>query len=118
TGRRPHRLPVHRDGLEPGRRAQLGHPLPEARRERLTVEGREHPVEGVVAGDAVGQLQEPLEPVVPGVAESLDLLETVGPADHRTEGDGEDVVEPVIPSASTARVAVYGIIAEVSSSTP
>src|SRR5262249_46544338 len=35
--------------------------------------------ERVVAGDAVGQGQEPLGPVMPGVAEPLDLLEAIGP---------------------------------------
>ena len=53
TRRRPARLAVDGDGLQPGRRVQVGHPLPEAGGEHLAVQCREHPVEGVVAGDPV-----------------------------------------------------------------
>ncbi len=108
AGGRPARLAVNRDGPQPRVLAQVGHPPGEARRELVPVQRREHPVERVVAGDAVGQRQERLEPVHAGVAEPLDLLEAVGPADDRAQGDDKDVVESVPLGPIHTRVGQIG----------
>jgi hypothetical protein len=61
-----------------------------------------------VAGDAVGQRQESLEPVELGQAEPLDLLEAVGTGDDRTDGDHQDVGQPVFLGPIHPRVGQVG----------
>src|SRR5205823_5282754 len=57
------RLAVNGHLLQPQLFANFDHPVPEALRELLRIEQLEHPTERVVRGNAVGQLQERLEPV-------------------------------------------------------
>src|SRR5262249_19786319 len=68
------------------------------------------PVEGGAAGEAAGQGQERPQPVAPGEAEPLDLLEAVGTADDGAERNGQDVVEPVLLGPIDAWVGQVGEI--------
>jgi hypothetical protein len=94
--RRPRRPPTSRSRNSAARAVPPAHPgdrrhdPPQRPRERrrclpvhyrvepVAVQGREHPVEGVGAGDPGGPRQEPLEPALPRLPEPLDLLEAVG----------------------------------------
>jgi hypothetical protein len=71
------------------------HPVPEADLERLRLEPVEDALEGVMRGDAVGQLQETLQPVATLAAERLDVLPVLGAGDDGAEGDDEDVLQPM-----------------------
>ena len=62
------------------------------------------PVDGVVARDAVGPIEEGLEPVFAGVGEIFDHFEAFAAADHRDDGDGEDGVEAVFGASDDAGV--------------
>src|SRR5262245_5614743 len=87
------------DGVDPAGEAVLeGH----------RAQRGEDPVEGVVAGDAVGQLQEAGQPVLLGVAESLDVIPALRPADDGAQGDDDDVGQLVPPGAADARVGQVG----------
>ena len=57
-----------------------------------------------MAGDAVGQLQEGAQPRLLGVAEKLHVLEALGPAEQRAEGEDQQVFKLVQPGALDARV--------------
>ena len=108
AGGRPHRLAVDGHRPQTGRGTQPSRPPAEAGRERRAVQGGQHPVERVVAGDAVGQLQEPPQPVELGLAEPLDLFETVRPGDDRADGDHQNVGEPVFFGPIHPRVGQVG----------
>jgi hypothetical protein len=84
-------LAVDGDDLPLGRLVQRLDPAQEALLELVGVEPLEEAAEGVMRGDAVGQVQEGLEPVVLGVAEVLDVVPGVGPGDDGADGDGDDV---------------------------
>jgi hypothetical protein len=94
-GGRPHRLAVDGDVLQPGGLVHRRHPLGDARPELTWIEPGEQSVECVMARDAVGERKETTQPVLFGLAEPLDFLPRVGPGDHRTKGDNQDVGEPV-----------------------
>ncbi len=83
------------DGDQPAGRGggQVGDPLHEALLEGHRVQRREDPAEGVVRGDAVGQVQEGLEPLPLAAAELGHLHPAVGPADDGADGDGQDVAQ-------------------------
>jgi hypothetical protein len=83
-------LPVERDHPSRKRRRDGFGPAQEAGLELLGVEGLEDAVEGVVGGDAVGQVEERLEPVDLGLPELLDIVPGLGAADDRAEGDRDD----------------------------
>jgi hypothetical protein len=83
-------------------------PVGKAPRECLGVEQAEDPAEGVVRGDAVGQSEQRLEPVVLGVAVGLDRRPGFGARDDGTDGDADDVEQFVPPRALTARVEQVG----------
>src|SRR5262249_57546329 len=74
-------------------------PAQEAALEGVGVQPLEDPLEGVVAGDAVGQGQEPSQPLAATPGEGLDLGEVVGPADDGTDGDDEEVPQQRPPAA-------------------
>ena len=101
------RLAINGDDLAAQRAAQALRPAQEGVQEALRVECGEEAVEGVVAGDAVGQLQEGAQPRLLGVAEKFHVLETLGPAEQRAEGDEEDVLKLVQPGALHARVGEF-----------
>ena len=79
-------------------------PIQQALLEGLRVEGVEEALEGVVGGDAIGQLQEGLEPVPAVVAEGLDALPVVGVGDDGTDGDGDDVQQEVLAAVDAAGI--------------
>ena len=58
-------------------------------------EQAEDAAEGVVGGNAVGQTQEGLEPVLLGATVLGDVLPTIGSADDGADGDDHDVHEVV-----------------------
>ena len=71
------------------------HPFPKASLERLGLEPIEDTLEGVVRGDAVGQLQEGAQPVAAFASEGHDLLPILGPGDDRAQSDDDDVLQAV-----------------------
>ena len=77
--------------LAAGELDHRGHPLLEAAIEGPGVQATEDIAEGVVGGDAVGQVQEGLQPGEPGPAILGHGGPAVGPTDHREEGDGEEI---------------------------
>lgn len=60
------------------------------------IEKREDAVEGVVAGDAVGEAQEGGKPIALDLAEVLHVVKRLAAAEQRTDDDGEDVGEFVM----------------------
>ncbi|PNW63844.1 UNVERIFIED_CONTAM: hypothetical protein BEN50_24770 [Euhalothece sp. KZN 001] len=104
----PQRLAVHGDQPPGGVPSDRLRPRDEASLERVGVERGEHAADRVVAGDAVGQVEEGLEPVVLGLAEAFDVGGSLGAADHREEAEGEDVckaVHDVVPGPGVGQVA-------------
>ena len=57
-----------------------------------------------MAGDAAGQLEQSLEPVVLGLAEFLHIHEAFRAAEQRADRDDEDVVQAMRLAALDARV--------------
>ena len=56
-------LAIHGNHLSLGQPVDAAHPCPEAVPEAVRVDAGKHPGKGVGAGDAIGQLQEPAEPL-------------------------------------------------------
>jgi hypothetical protein len=71
----------------------------------------EHPLEGVLRRDPVGQAQKGLEPLVLGFAEINHIRPEIGPTNHRTNGDHDHVREAMPLALRTPRI---GQIREVS----
>jgi hypothetical protein len=67
----------------------------EAGLERLRIQACKHAAEGVVGGDARGQLEEAGKPREFGAAKKRHLDPAIGPADDRTNGDHQHVGEPM-----------------------
>jgi hypothetical protein len=101
-------LAVDGDDLPLGLLMQGLDPTEEAPLELVGVEPLEEAAVGVVAGDAVGQIEEGLEPVLLGLAEVLDVVPGIGPGDHGTDGDGDDVEQFMEAGAVDARVGQVG----------
>ena len=57
-----------------------------------------------MAGDAVGQFQKGAQPRLLGLPKDLHVLEALGPAEQRAEGDDQQVFKLVQPGALHARV--------------
>src|SRR6516165_2609666 len=79
-------------------------PLDESLLQRHGVEAIKDPLEGVMGGDAVGQLQEALEPVLAAAGEGSHVNPSVGPGDNGTKGHDDDVEEQVTLAAVDAWV--------------
>jgi hypothetical protein len=79
-------------------------PAQEALLERRRVESGEHPREGVVGRDAVGQVEVEGEPGPAVAAELLDAGEGVGPGEDAADGDEDDVDQRVPAGPHDARV--------------
>ena len=76
-----------------------GHPTPEAGLELHGVDQGEEAAEGVVGGDAVGQLQEAAQPLQLGVAEALDGHPVVRTAQDSTQGH-RNHIQQLVPLAA------------------
>src|SRR5262249_16833089 len=68
--------------------------------------------EGIVAGDAVGQVEEAAEPVDLGLAESFDGDPVVGAAEDGAERDPDDAQQGVLTAPFDARVSQAGEVPE------
>ena len=101
-------LAVQGDDFARQRAAQALGPGAEGFGELLRVEHGKDASEGVVAGDAVGQLQEFAQPMLLGLAELLHLHEALGPAQQRADGEQKDVVQGVALAALDAGVGEMG----------
>ena len=107
------RLAIEGHDLAGQRRAQALGPGGESLGKLRGVEQSEDTPEGVVAGDAVGQCEQALEPVALGLAELLDVHKALGTAEQRAEGDEQNVVERMAFGAREARVfEVVEVVAE------
>ena len=87
----PQSLAINGRHLSLDQLAHRIHPVGEAGGEPLWVQHAEYPTEGIVRGNPVGQLQEPVKPFPFGLAELLDLHPVVRAADDGTQGDDDDV---------------------------
>ena len=90
-----HRLPVNGHHVLGQSRSYRRDPLDEACLELLGIELGEHVREGIVRGDAVGQVQEGAKPALLRSPESFHAGPVIGPADQRAQGDHEDIAELV-----------------------
>ena len=107
------RLAIEGHDLAGQRRAQALGPGGESLGKLRGVEQSEDTPEGVVAGDAVGECEQALEPVALGLAELLDVHKALGTAEQRAEGDEQNVVERMAFGAREARVfEVVEVVAE------
>jgi hypothetical protein len=86
-------LSVDGDDLTLGRLVQRLDPAEEAPLELVGVEPLEEAAERVVGRDAMGQVQERLQPVVLDLSKVLDLVSGVRPGNDGAEGDGHDIEE-------------------------
>ena len=68
------------------------------------IEAGQDAAEGVVGGDAVGQVEVAGEPVPAVAAELVDGGERVGPGEDAADGDEDDVDQGVLAGALDARV--------------
>ena len=87
-------------------------PGEEAGLELRRVQGREHPIERVVRGDAVAEVEEGAEPVGPRFPKRGNLVPTLGAADHRTDGDGQDIHQRMQLGALDPRVGERGEVTQ------
>ncbi len=62
----------------------------------MRIERLEEAVEGVVAGNALGQFQKGLEPVFFGAAKILQVIEALAAAEQRADRDDQEIDEPVL----------------------
>jgi hypothetical protein len=72
--------------------------------ERPRIEASQDPSEGVVRGDAIGQVEEAGEPGPAVEAELLDRGERVGPREDAADRDEDDVDQGVLSGPFDARV--------------
>ena len=84
-------LAIHGDDLTGGDLVNGLDPTEEALDELFAIEQGEDPADGVMRRDAIGQLQELLQPVPFGVPELLHGDEVIGAGDHGTDGEEQDV---------------------------
>ena len=90
------RLPIDRDDLVfAQRRDDASYPGAKGLFELLRIEQREHALEGIGRGHAIVEPQKALQPRHFGTPPLRDLLEVVGPAEHRTHRHGEHFAQPV-----------------------
>src|SRR5262249_54939693 len=75
--------------------ADVVEPLQQSSLERQRIEPIEDPAERVARRNAVGQLQEPLEPFLAAAGEGSDLFPGVGVGNYGTDGHRGDVGEQV-----------------------
>jgi hypothetical protein len=104
--RAAHRLAVDRDLPRPIplRPEHRPHPAEERALERVRVDQHQHAAEGVVRGDAVGEIEEAPEPRLLAPAVERDVLEALRLAEHGAHRDDEDVEQPVLDLPPAARV--------------
>ena len=79
-------------------------PGQERRLERRRVDQHEHTPERVVRGNAVRQIQKGLQPRQLVAAIQRDVVPTFRTRDHRANGDDQDIRQPVLDLAATARI--------------
>ncbi len=102
--RAPHARPIQCNHLTGGLHRTGGNPGQEAALKPGRVEGGEHPPEGIVRGDAIGQGQERLQPGALRLAECLNLHPPVRPANHPAERDRDDVQQLMPFGSLNARI--------------
>jgi len=92
------------DGDQPPGRGQICNPRHEVLLKGRRIECREDPAGHVVRRNAVGQVEEGLEPLLLALAELRDLCPAVGAADDGTDGGGQAVQKAVLLCSVYARV--------------
>ena len=86
-------LAVERDDFARQALAQTLGPKREGLGELRGVQRGENPPESVVAGDAVGQFEQPAQPLPLRFAKLLHVHEALGSAEQRADRDDQDVVK-------------------------
>ena len=105
AGRAPARLAIDRHHrVAAQRRNHRRHPAAKGRLELVRIDQREHPLEGVVGGDAVLEHHEPAQPLELLLAPRLDVGEVVRPAQHRAHGHRQQLGQVVADLARAARI--------------
>ena len=97
-------LAVEGDDFAGQRHAQALRPGGEGLGELRRIQRGEDPPEGVVAGDAMRQCEQSLQPVTLRMAELFHVHEALGTAEQRADRDDQDVVERMAFGARDARV--------------
>jgi hypothetical protein len=59
------------------------------------LDGRKHRPRGAVRGDTVGQAPKPAKPAYFGLTKLFDGNPIIGPTQHGTQGDGDDIDQSV-----------------------
>ena len=98
------RLAVDGDDLRANGLAQALGPLAKAGGKLLGVKERKHPAEGIMAGDAMRQLQKTAQEILLGVTELFKVHKVFGPAKHGTDRDHQNVAERVHLAAIDPRI--------------
>jgi hypothetical protein len=80
------------------------HPDGEALLEGHRVQARKDALEGVVAGNPVGQFEKTFEPVLAFLAEQGDLLKVIGSGDDGADSDDQDRLKGMTLAPVDARV--------------
>lgn len=80
------------------------HPLAETLLHLLRVEQREYPPEGVVGGNAAGQVEKRRRPRLLQLPIVRDVDPRFGPGHHGADGDDQQVEQAVPGAPGTARV--------------
>ena len=106
--RAPERFAVDGDVFEAEGLAQFVHPTAETRGEDLGIQSAEDSINRIVARDAIGQFEEALEPVLPPFGKGFDRLEGLGSANHGTQGDHQNVIEPMLAGPHHAGIGQFG----------
>ncbi len=85
------------DGHLPGGRGcDRLDPVQEAALERHRIQSRKDPTERMVAGDAIGQGKKGPQPWLLCLPKCLDVDPVIGPAQHGTEGNSNDVAQAML----------------------
>jgi len=83
-------LPIDSDGF--GCQTEQGlHPLGKASFKGFAIDHREYSSYGVMRGDAIGQLEEGLQPILAGLSKPGDIDPGFSAAKYRADADKDDV---------------------------
>ena len=84
------------------------HPCNEGLPKGLRIERRQDATERVSAGNASGKFQKRHQPFLFASTETSDLIPAIRVADHRKNGDGENIEQLMIGASANARIGHAG----------
>src|SRR5579864_9378433 len=89
-----------------------GYPSQEALFQLLRIQRRKYPVEGVVRGNAGRESEKSFQPIDLGLSIFLHVVPTLGPAQHRSDGDQHNLVQQVFPVTFHPRILQFSEISQ------